>query len=220
MKPRAFDKTVVCQLVHLLLKNCLLNTATNSRIVIFCLNFEDVWHKRSLRVSLCTWKDQILRIRFSMSKTQLYKTGGVLKYYLNWKKLGRRTFSEPGFFGLVSTLMMTLGSANLMRFFLIAKCFVAQVVIFSLRLRRGCKYIQITRMHSSRMRTVRSSGRISGGVYLVLGGWTWSQGGLPGPGGVYLVLGGCLLPGGGVCSSSGVPGQVLPPPPLWTDTRL
>ena len=54
-------------------------------------------------------------------------------------KLGRRTFSEPGFFGLVSNLMTTLGSANLMRFFLIAKCFVAQVVILSLRLRRGCK---------------------------------------------------------------------------------
>ena len=72
-------------------------------------------------------------------KTQLCKTTTVLKYNPNWKKMGRSTFSEPGFFGLVSTLMMTLGSANLMRFFLIAKCFVAQVVIFSLRLRRGCK---------------------------------------------------------------------------------
>ena len=47
-------------------------------------------------------------------------------------------------------------------------------------------------MHSSRMRTVRSSGRISGGVYLVRGGvpgrGTWSRGvpglgGAPGPGG-------------------------------------
>ena len=50
------------------------------------------------------------------------------------------------------------------------------------------KSVWKTRMHSSRMRTVRSSGRISGGC-------TWSQvGGVPGPGvctwsqGVYLVL--------------------------------
>ena len=65
-------------------------------------------------------------------------------------------------------------------------------------------------MHSSRMRTVRSSGRISGGVYLVPGGvylvpggCAWSQRGVPGPGGVdvpgfgvYLVLGVHLVPGG------------------------
>ena len=63
-------------------------------------------------------------------------------------------------------------------------------------------------MHSSRMRTICSSGRISGG-----GGGTWSggEGGVPGPGGgggvpgpggvtwfrgVYLVLGGVPDPGG------------------------
>ena len=75
-------------------------------------------------------------------------------------------------------------------------------------------------MHSSRMRTVRSSGHISGGgvpgpgvylvpggvpgpgVYLVPGGCTWSLGsvpgpwgGVPGPWGVYLVRG---VPGQGV----------------------
>ena len=78
--------------------------------------------------------------------------------------------------------------------------------------------IRVTRMHSSRMRTVRSSGRISGrgvpgpgGVYLLLGGCTcsrrgctWSGGtwlgvpgprGVPGPGG-YLVPGGVPGPGG------------------------
>ena len=62
-------------------------------------------------------------------------------------------------------------------------------------------------MHSSRMRTVRSSGRISGGVpgpggctwswgvYLVPGGCTWSGG--------YLVWGVYLVPGG--CTWSGTP---------------
>ena len=60
-----------------------------------------------------------------------------------------------------------------------------------------------TRMHSSRMHTVRSSGRISrgvpgpGGVYLVRGvylvwGSTWSGG--------YLVQGGCTWSGGCTCS--------------------
>ena len=63
----------------------------------------------------------------------------------------------------------------------------------------GSKKHDTTRMHSSRMRTVRSSGRISGGV--------------PGPGGVYLVRGGvpgrgCLLwgdlvPGGCTWSKGG-----------------
>ena len=66
-----------------------------------------------------------------------------------------------------------------------------------------------TRMHSSRMRTVRSSGRISGGVPGPEGctwsGGTWSRGG------VYLVLGGVLGPRG--CTWSGTP-------PLWTDTHL
>ena len=100
------------------------------------------------------------------------------------------------------------------------------------------------------MRTVRSSGHISGGeVYLVPGGtWfrggvpgpgrgcTWSQqGGVPGPGAwVYLVLAGGQgtwslgAPGSG----GGVPGQALPlppayrrlakrtPSPLWTDRHL
>ena len=64
-------------------------------------------------------------------------------------------------------------------------------------------------MHSSRMRTVRSSGRISGGC-------TWSRGGVPGPGGVPGLGGTC--PGGvyqlgGVhLVWGGVPGQVLPLP--------
>ena len=69
--------------------------------------------------------------------------------------------------------------------------------------------IHLTRMHSSRMRTVRSS--ISGGVC------TWS-GGIPGPGvggwgvparGVHLVRGVCLVggvPGWGVYLPEGVPG--------------
>ena len=60
-------------------------------------------------------------------------------------------------------------------------------------------------MHSSRMPTVRSSSRL-------LGGCTWSHGGVPGPGGctwswgmciwsrgVYLVLGGVPGPGGAPC---------------------
>ena len=91
-------------------------------------------------------------------------------------------------------------------------------------------------MHSSRMCTIHSSGRISGGVpgpggcvpglggtwsggylvgvgvsvpvlgvHLVWGG-TWSQGGL------YLVLGGCTWSGASnVPGLGGVPGQVLPP---------
>ena len=82
-------------------------------------------------------------------------------------------------------------------------------------------FLLLTRMHSSRMRTVRSSGRISG-VYLFRGGvpaWggTWSQGvylvqwGVPGPEGctwsrgLYLVLGVYLVPGG-VPGLGGVPG--------------
>ena len=70
-------------------------------------------------------------------------------------------------------------------------------------------------MHSSRMRTIRSSGHISGG-YLV-------------PGGVYLVLGGCL-PRGVYLVLGGVPAprgclllrglHLLRYFPLWTDRRL
>ena len=65
-------------------------------------------------------------------------------------------------------------------------------------------------MHSSRMHTVRSSGRISGGVpgpggvYLVLGGCTWS-GGVCLVWGVYLVSGVCLVLGG-VPGPGDVPG--------------
>ena len=65
-------------------------------------------------------------------------------------------------------------------------------------------------MHSSRMRSVRSSGRISGRC-------TWSQGGVPGPGGCTWSWGvpgpggkgggGVPAPGGGVCS--GGPGVYL-----------
>ena len=85
-------------------------------------------------------------------------------------------------------------------------------------------------MHSSRMRTIRSSDRISGGCLLPWGGGVCSLGGClcllpqeclllggPAPGGVCsggcLLLGGCLLPGdvcsqgclllGGVCSQGG-----------------
>ena len=63
------------------------------------------------------------------------------------------------------------------------------------------------------MRTVRSSGRISGvpgpgGVYLVpggvpgLGGVPGPRGGVPGPRGVYLVWGVYLVPVGGGCTWS------------------
>ena len=58
--------------------------------------------------------------------------------------------------------------------------------------KRGKRIRWRTRMHSSRMRTVRSSGRISGeggvclvpGVYLVCGGVPGPGGDVPGPGGV------------------------------------
>ena len=66
----------------------------------------------------------------------------------------------------------------------------------------------LTRMHSSRMRTVRNSGRLQG-VYLVTvpgpGGCTWYRGigGVPGPGGTW------YQGSGGVPGPQGVPAQVL-----------
>ena len=84
---------------------------------------------------------------------------------------------------------------------------------------------QVTRMHSSRMRTVLSSSRIC----------SW-RGGVPGPGGWYLVPGGCTCLGGvpawGVYLPGGVParGVYLPrgylprysPPPVnrMTDRQV
>ena len=68
-------------------------------------------------------------------------------------------------------------------------------------------------MHSSRMRTVRSSGRISGeGCVFARRDVPGPVGGVPGPmggectwsGGVYLVWGGCTCPGG-VPGLGGVP---------------
>ena len=88
------------------------------------------------------------------------------------------------------------------------KCFIFWV---------GSKCISSTRMHSSRMRTVRSSGRLSGGVCFwgvsargsTLGGVC--SGGVPALGGC-LLLGGPLqgvsAPGGegwGVCSGGWYP---------------
>ena len=84
-------------------------------------------------------------------------------------------------------------------------------------------------MHSSRMRTVRSSGRISGGMYLVQGGctWsggvcTWSQGGVPGLGGcVTAPEGGCSWPRGYTYSRGGVfapGGCLLPVGCTWSGT--
>ena len=54
-----------------------------------------------------------------------------------------------------------------------------------------CKPISWTRMHSSRMRTVRSCS------HLPRGGCAWSQGGVPGPGGSAL---GSAWSWGSVCS--------------------
>ena len=68
----------------------------------------------------------------------------------------------------------------------------------------------LTRMHSSRMRTVRNSSRLPGGctwsrgVYLVRGGLPGPQGGCTwSPGGVYLVRGGLPGPQGGCTWSPG-----------------
>ena len=81
------------------------------------------------------------------------------------------------------------------------------------------KQNQITRMHSSRMRTVRSSGRISGGGVPGPGGCTWSGGGAPGPGGVlgprgrvYLVWGVYLIWGGKSGPRGVYPVRYSPPP--------
>ena len=92
--------------------------------------------------------------------------------------------------------------------------------------------ISETRMHSSRMRTARTTIRGGGvgwvGMYLVLGGCTWSRGGTW-SWGVYLVLGGgvpgpmgCTWsqgdvpgPGGGVPGPGGTLSGT--PPPLWTE---
>ena len=63
-------------------------------------------------------------------------------------------------------------------------------------------YTVVTRMHSSRMRTVRCSGRLSWGV-----GGCLARGGLPG--------GVCL--GGGVCPGWYVWSGWCTPPPLWTE---
>ena len=91
-----------------------------------------------------------------------------------------------------------------------------------------------TRMHSSRMRTGRlltvfwslqpGGVYLVRGVYLVVRGLYLVRGGVPGPGGTwsggYLVLGGVpgpggyLVPGGCTWSRGGVPGQVLPSPPV------
>ena len=68
--------------------------------------------------------------------------------------------------------------------------------------------LQFTRMHSSRMRTVRISRRLLGGVPGP-GGCTWSRG-CSWSWGVYLVLGGHLVLGG-VSGPRRVPAQVLPP---------
>ena len=72
-------------------------------------------------------------------------------------------------------------------------------------------FSQITRMHSSRMRTVRCSGRLLGGVCL---------------GGV-CPRGFCLLPGGVSSQEDVCPGGCLPSvwgvytsSPLWTDRHL
>ena len=60
-----------------------------------------------------------------------------------------------------------------------------------------------TRMHSSRMRTVRSSGRISGGGIPGLGGCTWSLEGCTWSPGVYLVPEGVCAWSGGCTWSRG-----------------
>ena len=90
-------------------------------------------------------------------------------------------------------------------------------------------FFNLTRMHSSRMRTGRSltvccSVLPGGGSPWSGGGW----GGVPGPGGVLLGPGGVsLVPGGGVClvwgGSAWSRGGVLrrtPPPLTESQTRV
>ena len=85
------------------------------------------------------------------------------------------------------------------------------VNLYYLLLLKAVQLSLITRMHSSRMRTVRSISHIPGGC-------TWSRGGVPGPGGCTWSRGGVPGPGGYTWSQGvylvpgGVPGQVLPPP--------
>ena len=105
-------------------------------------------------------------------------------------------------------------------------------------------------MHSSRMRTVRSSGRLWGGGWCLLRGVS-ARGGVSDPGGVSAPGRGVSAPGrgvsapggrgclGGVCSGGvsalrgcllggcllrgwGIPActEADTPPPVWTDTRL
>ena len=63
------------------------------------------------------------------------------------------------------------------------------------------------------MRTVHSSGRISGGgVCVYLPGGVLAQGGVPGPEGTWS--------GGEVYLARGLPGPGGVLLPLWTDTRL
>ena len=82
-------------------------------------------------------------------------------------------------------------------------------------------------MHSSRMRTVRSSSRLLGGGVPGPRGYTWSGQG------VYLVRGVYLVGGGGVPGLGGAPGPEgylggVPGPrgylarysPLWTDRHV
>ena len=78
-------------------------------------------------------------------------------------------------------------------------------------------FTDLTRMHSNRMRIVRSSSRLLGGCVPGPGGvCTWPggvpgpRGGVPGPRGCIWSQGVYLVPGG-VSGPRGVPAQVLPP---------
>ena len=84
----------------------------------------------------------------------------------------------------------------------------------------GHKNNLLTRMHSSRMHTIRSSGRLSWGVSAP-GGYVCSRG--------CVCSGGCLLRGvsalggsapGGLLVGGGIPACTEADTPLWTDRRL